>query len=136
VPIGLLDPAMEVPIGLGEAEGVRPPPPEILRHWMAREIWRRQPSTRLRPRVVPSLSSRPLTFTPGPLLWLTTVGDRVVLGLGERLLDMPLEAHAFLSGLLDAEDPIDVGQLHGLDDESRTVVLERLLAEGTVAHVD
>jgi hypothetical protein len=137
LPIGLLDPAVPPPLGLGEGEGVRPPPPDVLRHWMAREIWRRQPSTRLRPRVVPSLSSlRPLTFTPGPLLWLTKVGDRAVLGLGDRLLDLPMEAHAFLSELLEADCPIDIGDLRGLDDESRTVVLERLVAEGTLAHVE
>ena len=49
--------------------------PEVLRHWMAREIWRRQPATRLRPRSVPELGSEPLSFTPGPLVWLTTIGD-------------------------------------------------------------
>ncbi len=51
--------------------------------------------------------SRRLAFTPGPLLWLTTVGDRAVLGLGDRVLDMPVEAHDFLSALLDAECPVD-----------------------------
>ena len=81
-------------------------PPETLRHWMAREIWRRQPATRLRPRIAPPLDRPTLTFTPGPLVWLTTVGDRAVLGLGERLLDMPDEAHDFLSALLDADGPI------------------------------
>ena len=53
------------------------------------------------------------TFTPGPLLWLTTVGDRAVLGLGDRLLDMPAEAHDFLSALLDAECPVAPESLEG-----------------------
>ena len=70
------------------------------------------------------------------MLWLTTVGDRAVLGLGDRLLDMPVEAHAFLSALLDAECPVVTDELKGLDDESRSVVLRRLLAEGVLAHVD
>ena len=78
----------------------------------------------------PSLQPRRLAFTPGPLLWLTTVGDRAVLGLGDRLLDMPAEAHDFLSALLDAECPVATESLKGLDDESRAVVLRRLLAEG------
>ena len=90
----------------------------------------------LRPRVAPSLHSRQLTFTPGPLIWLTTVGDRSVLGIGDRLLDMPAEAHDFLSGLLDAECPVEPERLKGLDDESRAVVLRRLLGEGVLAHVD
>jgi hypothetical protein len=64
------------------------------------------------------------------------VDDRTVLGLGDRLLDMPAEAHAFLSALLDAECPVDAENLKGLDDESRAVVLRRLLAEGVLAHVD
>ena len=32
--------------------------PETLRHWMAREIWRRQPATRLRPLVAPATRVR------------------------------------------------------------------------------
>ena len=73
---------------------------------MAREIWRRQPATRLRPRSVPALGAGPLAFTPGPLLWLTTIADRAVLGLGDRVLDLPGEALDFLAALLDAECPI------------------------------
>ena len=103
LPVGLLDPAFASPSEFVDVAAVPPLTPEVLRHWMAREIWRRQPSTRLRPRVAPALSCRRLAFAPGPLLWLTTVGDRAVLGLGERLLDMPLEAHTFLSNLLDAD---------------------------------
>jgi hypothetical protein len=103
---------------------------------MAREIWRRQPATRLRPRSVPELGTEPLSFTPGPLVWLTTIGDRAVLGLGDRVLDMPGEALDFLAALLDAESPIAPSDLKGLDDASRTVVLRRLLAEGVLAHAD
>jgi bifunctional lysine-specific demethylase and histidyl-hydroxylase NO66 len=136
LPIGLLDPATPAPSEFGDMATVPPLTPDVLRHWMAREVWRRQPSTRLRPRLVPALSTRRLAFVPGPLLWLTVVGDRAVLGLGERLLDMPLEAHTFLSNLLDAEAPLDIDRLEGLDDESRAVVLTRLLAEGVLVHVD
>ena len=81
-----------------------------------------------------SSASEPLSFTPGPLVWLTTIGDRAVLGLGDRVLDMPGEALDFLAALLDAESPIAPSDLKGLDDASRTVVLRRLLAEGVLAH--
>jgi bifunctional lysine-specific demethylase and histidyl-hydroxylase NO66 len=137
LPVGLLEPGVAVPTGAIGVEGVRQRvTAETLRHWMAREIWRRQPATRLRPRIPPALESGGLVITPGPLLWLTMVDDRTVLGLGDRLLDMPAEAHAFLSALLDAECPVDAENLKGLDDESRAVVLRRLLAEGVLAHVD
>ena len=50
---------------------------------------------------------------------------------------MPAEALDFLAALLDAECPFDRRtQLKGLDDESRRVVLRRLLAEGVLVHVD
>jgi hypothetical protein len=75
-----------------------------------------------------------MSFTPGPLVWLTTIGDRAVLGLGDRVLDMPAEALDFLAALLDAESPIAPSDLKGLDDASRTVVLRRLVAEGVLAH--
>ena len=39
--------------------------PETLRHWMAREIWRRQPATRLRPRSRRRCGSRPLDVHAG-----------------------------------------------------------------------
>ena len=100
---------------------------------MAREISRRQAATRLRPRSVPKLGDEPMALTPGPLLWLTEVDDRAVLGLGDRMLDLPAEALDFLSGLLDIEDAVTASELKGLDDGSRTVVLRRLLAEGVLA---
>jgi hypothetical protein len=137
LPVGLLEPGAAAPTeaagvgGLGQLGEAG-----TLRHWMAREIWRRQPATRLRPRVAPSLGPGRLTFTPGPLLWLTMIGDRTVLGLGERVLDMPAEAHDFLSALLDTECAIAGDDLKGLDAESRAVVLRRLLAEGVLGHVD
>jgi hypothetical protein len=106
----------------------------VLRHWLAREIWRRQPATRLRPRTVPPLESASLAFAPGPLLWLTTIGERAVLGLGDRVLDMPGEALDFLAALLDGEGPVAAGELKGLDDDSQSVVLGRLLAEGVLVH--
>jgi hypothetical protein len=133
--VGLLEPGAAVSVDHAGIDGLRALlTPETLRHWMAREVWRRQPATRLRPLVVPVLDSRPLTFMPGPLLWLTTAGDRVVLGLGDRLLDLPGEAHDFLSALLDADEPVLADRLKGLDAESRAVVLRRLLAEGVLAH--
>ena len=137
LPVGLLEPGAATPTdaiglhGLGQFGT-----PDILRHWMAREIWRRQPATRLRPRVAPSLGSRRLVFTPGPLLWLTMIGDRAGLGLGDRVLDMPAEAYGFLSALLDAACPFLSEAVKGLDDESRAVVTRRLLAEGVLAHAD
>jgi bifunctional lysine-specific demethylase and histidyl-hydroxylase NO66 len=135
LPIGMLDPGT-APSTEVDVEGLRRLlTPATLRHWMAREIWRRQPATRLRPRVAPPLGPK-MTFTPGPLVWLTTVGDRAVIGLGERLLDMPIEAHDFLSALLDADDTMATDHLEGLDDQSRAVVLKRLLAEGVLAHVE
>jgi len=134
LPVGLLEPgaaaASEIQLdGLRRAVN-----PGTLRHWMAREIWRRQPATRLRPLVAPPLGPGPLELTPGPLLWLTTIAGRAVLGLGDRLLDMPIEAHPFLSALLDADSPVLGHDLKGLDEESRSVVLRRLLAEGVLAH--
>ena len=134
LPVGLLEPGAAAASEI-ELDGVRRAvAPETLRHWMAREIWRRQPATRLRPLVAPPLGSSPLELTPGPLLWLTTIADRAVLGLGDRLLDMPVEAHPFLSALLDADCPVLTHDLKGLDDESRSVVLRRLLAEGVLVH--
>ncbi len=137
LPVGLLEPGAAVPTAGVDVSGWGDlVAPEALRHWMAREIWRRQPATRLRPRVAPPLGSGRLVFTPGPLLWLTTVGGRSVLGLGDRLLDLPAEAHDFLSALLDAECPVAPKSLKGLDEESRAVVLRRLLAEGVLTHAD
>jgi hypothetical protein len=137
LPVGLLEPGADV-VSASPGGDLRDlGAPHTFRHWMAREIWRRQPATRLRPRATPALElDTPLVFTPGPLLWLTAEGQRTVFGLGDRILDMPMEAHDFLSALLDSDDPVTAADVKGLDADSRDVVLRRLLAEGTLAHVD
>lgn len=105
-----------------------------LRAWLAREVWKRQPATRLRPLAVPELDGGPLRFTPGPLLWLTEAGDRAVLGLGDRLLDLPGETLGVLAHLLAASEPI-VPECIGVGDAgTRDVVVRRLLAEGVLEH--
>ena len=136
LPPGILEPGATPPSGVGELAGLHAQlAPEVLRHWMrARDLAEAARDARLRPRSIPTLGSEPLSFTPGPLVWLTTIGDRAVLGLGDRVLDMPGEALDFLAALLDAESPIAPTDLKGLDDASRTVVLRRLLAEGVIAH--
>lgn len=138
LPVGLLDPRADVDLdtslGLDALRGQLSP--DVLRQWLAREIWRRQPATRLRPRHIPELGAGALKFTPGPLLWLTPVGDRAVLGLGDRLLDMPMEAYEFLARVLESAGPFRPHELEGLDAASRDVVLRRLLSEGVIAHVD
>ena len=140
LPVGLLDPSADVAADVDDSlelgalrEQVAP---DVLRHWLAREIWRRQPATRLRPRGRPELGPSPLEFTPGPLLWLTPVGDRAVLGLGDRLLDLPFEAYDFLAGMLESEGTFRPNELEGLDEASRDVVLRRLLNEGVIAPVE
>ena len=135
LPPGLLEPASPTPNAPPDLTGMQEQlAPNVLRHWMAREIWRRQPATRLRPRTAPDLGSSALVFAPGPLLWLTTIGDRAVVGLGDRVLDMPSEALDFLSALLDSDGPVVPNDLKGLDDTSRSVVLRRLMAEGVLVH--
>jgi lysine-specific demethylase/histidyl-hydroxylase NO66 len=135
LPIGSLDPATAPSAGVDPAMLRAQLAPGVLRHRMATEIWRRQPATRLRPRVAPPLGSPMVAFTPGPLVWLTTAGDRAVLGLGDRVLDMPEEAHDFLSALLATEGSVSTDLVGGLDEASRAVVVERLLAEGILRHV-
>ena len=135
LPPGLLEPGSSAPDAADQLEGLQSQlAPGVLRHRMAREIWRRQPATRLRPRITPELGSSPLMFTPGPLLWLTTIDARAVLGLGDRVLDMPVEALDFLAALLDSDGPVEPDELKGLDNGSRSVVLRRLLAEGVLVH--
>ncbi len=137
VPVGMLDPNSAAPVGAVDLGGLRRQlEPDVLRHWMAREVWRRQAATRLRPRESPVLGPARLAFTPGPLIWLTMSGDRAVLGLGDRILDLPEEAFDFLFRLLETVEPVVASELQGLDTESRSVVLRRLLAEGVLVHVD
>ncbi|MGB3412993.1 MAG: cupin domain-containing protein [Microthrixaceae bacterium] len=139
LPVGMLDPlagtnaALDSSLGLDGLRGQLSP--DVFRHWLAREVWRRQPATRLRPRCRPELGRSALEFTPGPLLWLTSVADRAILGLGDRLLDMPLEAFGFLAQMFDTTGAFRADELVGLDTGSRNVVLSRLLSEGVIAHV-
>jgi hypothetical protein len=137
VPAGTLDVDRRVVAPCVGLDGLRDRlAPDVLRHWMAHEVWRGQPPTRLRPRLAPALGAAPLRLTPGPLLWLTTVGDRAVLGLGDRSLDMPCEGLGFLADLLRREDAFAAEDVRGLDEGSRTVVLRRMLAEGVLRHAD
>ena len=109
--------------------------PLAVRRWMAREVWRRQPATRLRPLQTPAITvDTPLTVTPGPLLWLTPIGDRVELGLGDRALTMPAEATGLLAAILRSERPFSLAELDAdLDESSRVVVGQRLAVEGVIA---
>jgi bifunctional lysine-specific demethylase and histidyl-hydroxylase NO66 len=109
--------------------------PDSMRRWLAREVWRRQPATRLRPRVAPAIElDTAVTLTPGPLLWLTKDGPRCELGLGDRALSLPAEAHDFLAALLATDGPFRVSALDAdLDPGSRLVVGRRLAEEGVIA---
>jgi lysine-specific demethylase/histidyl-hydroxylase NO66 len=115
--------------------------PGRLRPWLAKEVWHRQPATRLRPLVPPELSlDTPVAVPPGPLLWLTTRngpdGCRAELGLGDRGLDLPAEAQPFLADLLAHPDSFVAASARGdLDEASRLVVVNRLAAEGVVVPV-
>jgi hypothetical protein len=101
---------------------------------MAAEVWRKQPATRLRPLDPPAIDlATPLVVTPGPLLWLTGDEGGIELGLGDRTLTMPAEAHGLLAEVLRSSGSFELGRLDaGLDDESRLVVGRRLVAEGVV----
>ncbi|MFV0525925.1 MAG: JmjC domain-containing protein [Acidimicrobiales bacterium] len=133
VPVLGLDPAVPEPaIPDPSRLALRSGP--VLRHWLAREVWRRQPATRLRPRVVPELTDGGLEIPPGPLLWLTRLGDRAVLGLGERILDLPAPALPLLAAVLGSPAPFLAADLPNPGGNSRDVVLTRLLAEGVLVH--
>jgi len=116
--------------------------PATVRAWLAAETWRRQPSTRLRPLVAPPIDiTRPVTVTPGPLLWLTDATEagppRVVIGMGDRRLTLPGEARAFLAALFESPSGFAAGAWGGpLDRDSRQVVLDRLAAEGVVTQAE
>lgn len=106
-----------------------------LRPWMAREVWSRQAATRLQPRTPPAPVSPDdtLTFTPGPLLWLTEHDRRAELHLGDRVVTMPSEATELLAALLRAEPTFTLGSIEaGLDLKSQLVVVNRLVAEGVL----
>lgn len=114
-----------------------------LRRLLAREVWQRQPATRLRPRRRPAIADdAALALTPGPLVWAEQgegrageVGE-VTLGLGDRELHMPDEAWPLLTALLGNDEPSrSVGALTRLltaelDAESVRTVIDRLAVEG------
>jgi hypothetical protein len=106
-----------------------------VRRWMATEVWRKQPATRLRPLEPPVVGlDTPLDVTPGPLLWLTGSEGRAELGLGDRALTMPSEAYPLLAAVLRSAGPFQLGALDvDIDAESRLVVGRRLAAEGVIA---
>ena len=103
VPLGLLSPPGTVPQDDDAGRRARPDLGALdldlgslpVRRWIAREIWRRQAATRLRPReaVDPSLADRCLEVAPGPLLGLSRDGDRSLLFLGDRTLSQIGRAH-------------------------------------------
>ena len=60
-------------------------------------------------------------------------GERCELGLGDRTLTMPSEAHPLLAAVLACEGPFTLGALDvPLDEPSRSVVGRRLVVEGVV----
>ena len=111
--------------------------PAAVERWTAEEVWRRQPATRLRPLAPPAIEvATRVALTPGPLLWLTRHGGRAQLGLGDRTLTMPAEAHPLLAAVLTAPGPFALADLDvAIDDESRDVVGRRLAAEGVIEPV-
>lgn len=120
-----------------------------LRHAVAAEVWSRQPQTRLRPLGLGGAhDSRsagasalhvhdPMRVTPGPLLWLDgrdTPDHKQSLQLGDRRLRFPSEGYDFVAGVLDAAGSFTAASVAAkLDDDSRLVVMRRLVAEGVVA---
>jgi hypothetical protein len=112
--------------------------PDHVRRWLAREVWRRQPATRLRPRAAPAIGlDTAVALTPGPLLWLAAAGPRCELGLGDRTLSLPAEAHPFQAALLATVGPFRLAALDAdLDPESRLVVGARLAEEGVIGVVE
>lgn len=103
-----------------------------VRRWIAREIWRRQAATRLRPIEAPDPGAVDgcLDVAPGPLLTLSRESGRSLLFVGDRTLSLPDEAHSFLADLLGRDGPFLRSDLRSLDDDSSRVVVGRLLDEG------
>lgn len=108
-----------------------------LRVQLARETWRRQPPTRLRRRSRATVADdTTLAVTPGPLVWATTDDDGVVLGLGDRLLHLPIETWPLVSHAVTVEPEVSIRSAHprsGLDLDSVRTVLTRLVTEGVLA---
>jgi hypothetical protein len=114
--------------------------PAAVRRWTTTEMWRRMPCTRLRPLRAPAIEGTTrVALTPGALLWATVEGGRVEggraeLGLGDRVLRMPAEAHPLLCAILGTDGAFDLAGLDiALDQDSRLVVGRRLAAEGVIA---
>lgn len=108
-----------------------------VRRWVAQEIWSKQAATRLRPLepLDAAVADGPVAIAPGPLITLSAANGRSVLFTGDRTIDLPDEAHPFLTALLRADDGVCRRDLPGLDDDSSRVVITRLLDEGVlVAH--
>jgi hypothetical protein len=111
--------------------------PVALRHAIAAEVWRRQPTTRLRPRLPVTVApEQPVAVTPGPLLWLDTrpAFDRKhSLHLGDRRLRFPAECTPFVTAVLNSPPTFTAASLGTpLDEASRVAVLSRLATEGVV----
>lgn len=106
-----------------------------VRRWVAHEVWSRQAATRLRPLepIDPAVADGPLAVAPGPLIALSAADGRSLLFIGDRTIDLPDEAHPFLTALIQAEAPIRRAELPGLDDDSSRVVIARLLDEGVLS---
>ena len=111
--------------------------PERLSALVRREVWRRQPRTRVRPRgPVPVALTTPLCVTPGPLLWCRsgTESCELVLELGDRALVLPGEARQLVTAILRRAERFTVDGVRGdLDPESAMAVVGRLVREGVVA---
>ena len=109
--------------------------PAVVRRWTTTQMWRRMPATRLRPLHPPVIDdATEVALTPGPLLWAAVGDGHAELGLGDRVLRMPAEAHPLL-----CRDPRNGRSLRprrprvALDQQSRVVVGQRLAAEGVIA---
>lgn len=110
--------------------------PDQLRARVRREVWRRQPRTRLRPRQPQDVrDDATYHVTAGPLLWLSGgTGDEIALELGDRALSLPATAKGMIAAILRSPCGFTVGGVRGqLDHESAMVVLRRLAREGVVA---
>jgi bifunctional lysine-specific demethylase and histidyl-hydroxylase NO66 len=109
--------------------------PAVVRRWTTIQMWRRMPATRLRPLHAPVIDgATEVALTPGPLLWTAIEDGHAELGLGDRVLRMPAEAHPLLCAVLGTDGPFDLAGLAvALDKESRVVVGRRLAAEGVIA---
>lgn len=107
--------------------------PARFKHWMARAIWRRMPQTRLRPRTTPSTAPA-MSFAPGPLVWVTERDGQTMVGIGDRVLALPVEATTYLNNLfsMPTTSTFDPLAVDGIDRASRDVIARRLVSEGVL----